>query len=80
MYVLTNLGRLHCTHQGISVEKWPCQRRDECECVRKCARGKIDGAESDRSHIVQEEEKLKGWREDRGKSAPARHPPRLILT
>lgn len=55
MYVLTNLRRLHCTHQGISVEKWQCQRGDECEFVHECARVRIDGAESDSSHIVQEE-------------------------
>lgn len=55
MYVLTNLGRLHCTHQGISLEKWQCQGRDECELVHECARVRIDGAKSDSSHIVQEE-------------------------
>lgn len=30
---LTNLGRLHCTHQDISVEKWQCQWSDSCVCV-----------------------------------------------
>lgn len=57
MYVLTNLGRLHCTHQGIGVEKWRCQRRDWCEFACECARVRIDGAESDSSHIVQGEKK-----------------------
>lgn len=35
MCVLTNLGRLHCTHQDISVEKWQCQCTDSCVCVRE---------------------------------------------
>lgn len=34
MCVLTNLGRLHCTHQDIRVEKWQCLLSDSCVCVR----------------------------------------------
>ena len=33
MYVLTKLGRLHCTHQDISFEEWQCQWSDICACV-----------------------------------------------
>lgn len=66
MYVLTNLGRLHCTHQGIIDEKWECQWRHECELVFERARVRMDGAQSDSSHIVQGEktERVEGGSEE----------------
>lgn len=60
MYVLTNLGRLRRTHQGISDEEWERQRRHERALAFERARVRIDGAAADSSHIVQGEETKKG--------------------
>lgn len=58
MCVLTNLGRLHCTHQDISVEKWQCQWSDSCVCVWGLMSPSLTAA------ILWSERRMEGWREE----------------